>query len=93
MDDPDALNSYILAYPAMNHLHQQTQQETTELRIIIIHPRTNYLQQIAILKAYMNPLLIPLLTTSNNFSSTSCIANMISNPTLPATRKSWNTSL
>ena len=92
MDDPDALNGYILAYPAMTHLHQQTQQETTAISIIVIHLRTNYVQQIAILKAHMNPLLIPL-PTSNNFSSTSCIANMISKPTLSATRKSWNTSL
>ena len=93
MDDPDALNGYILAYPAMTHLHQQTQQETTAISIIVIHLRTNYVQQIAILKAHMNPLLIPL-PTSNNFSSTLCIANiMISKPTLSATRKSWNTSL
>ena len=69
MDDPDALNGYILAYPAMNHLHQQTQQETTALSITIIHPRTNYVQAIAILKAHMNPLPIPL-PTSNNFSLT-----------------------
>ena len=78
MDNPKALNSHLLAYPAMTHLHQQTQQETTAISIIVTHLRINYVQQIVILKALMNPLLIPL-PKSNNFSSTSCIANMISN--------------
>ena len=90
---PDAPNDHhLLTYPTMTHLHQQTQQESPEISIIVTHLHANYIQQIAILKAHMNPLLIPL-PTSNNFSSTLCITNMISKPTLSATRKLWNTSL
>ena len=55
IEDPDALNGYILAHPAMKHLHQQTQQETSAVSIII-HLHTNYAQQLAILEAHMNPL-------------------------------------